>query len=336
MFKATYKSMEIEAPEKRYLPLLQEWFDELPEGPVKAAIRAIRWREFQPQNTGFRLIVLCPHPFREDVTALEEARKQSDNDVLADVACKLMNRFEGWIDQAGMPRETTVDEREARITWSSLESPYFDLDSLPPQERAQHDLNRQTSKFLWLVYLSAQPKDEFVKSVYGTNIPFGSAGLLLTGRMRFVRRFPDNFPDSTEEVERLHDNILDEPDELVILMRLAHHMGRNQDVVTRSLAVIDRFLREHASSLDGWLKEYARTEEEDDFLSDEPITSAELYESLDAACESYRHALLEAVEGREQELTEVLNSVLPALPVPNGPFRREIEDEGDSWKRGEE
>jgi hypothetical protein len=32
----------------------------------------------------------------------------------------------------------------------------------------------------------------------------------------------------------------------------------------------------------------------------------------------------------------VLNSVLPALPVPNGPFRREIEDEGDSWKRGEE
>ena len=332
MFKATYLSVEIEAPEKRYLPLLQEWYDELPDNQVKAVIGAIRWREFRPPIAAFRLIVLCPHPFPVDVTALEEARKQSDSDVLADAACKLMNRFERWIDQAGMPRETALDDREVRITWSSLESPYFDLDGLPPQERAQHDLDRQASRFLWLVHLSALRHDEFVKSIYGTNIPFASAGLLLTGRMRFVRRFPIGFPDSRAEVERLHDNILDEPDELVILMRLADQMGCKQGVVTRSVAVIDRFLREQAHSMEGWLKEYARSEEEDDFSCDDQINFDELYQSLELACDPYREALLIAIKGHEQELTEVLNTILPELPVPDSPFREEIEDEGDWWR----
>jgi hypothetical protein len=336
MFKATYKSVEIEAPEKHYLPLLQAWYDELPQGQVKDAIRAIRWREFQPQIAGFRLIALCPHPFREDVVTWEAARKQNDSEVLFEAATKLMNRFEGWIDRAEMPREITIDGRPAGITWSSQEMPYFDRDSLPPQERAQHDLNRQAARFLWLVKVSSQGKDEFVRAVYGTNIPFGSAGLLLTGQMRPIRRFPAGFPDSDAELERLRDNILDEPDEFVILMRLAQHMGCHQGVVARSLAAIDHFLNEHTDSLNEWLQEYERTKADDDLLDDELFTTTELYGRLDAACEHYRHALLAVVEGHEPELIEVLNSFLPQLPVPESPFRREIEDETDWWKRGEE
>jgi hypothetical protein len=335
MFISEYKSVQIIAPERRYLALVQAWFDGLGEGDVKEAIRQIRWREMRPQLSSFRLIVVCRHPYADDVKAHAKSKEQEDPDVVAEASCKLLNRFEEWIEVAGMPRETVLDERSARITWSAQEVPYFDPDSLPPQERAQHDLNRQASSFLWLVHVSAQTGTDLVKSMVGTNIPFASTGLLLTGHVRMIRRFPPEFPDSETERDCLHENLLEHPADYVILMRLASHFGCRHALVARVLAAKDRFLREHAKSLPIWLAEYTRTEEED-FVSDEPVVDPKLYETLDVACETYRHELVTATEGLENELADVLNSFLGELPVPDGPFAAELLDDGEWWKRGDE
>jgi len=337
MFAADYKSVQIITPERRYLRLLQDWFDGFKEGGVKAAISQIRWREMQPQLSWFRLMVECRHPHPEDVEVFRKSKEQDNLEVIESAAGKLVNRFENWINVSGIPRETMLDDRSVRITWSAQELPYFDPDNFRPQERAQYDLNRQASAFLWLVHVSAQSERDLVHSMVGSNTPFGSAGLLLTGHMRMIRRFPPGFPNSDAEKERLHDNIAEHPADFVILMRLAHHFGCGHELVERVSATINRFLAEHSDALTDWLKEYVRTEEEDaDFLSSEAVVDSKIYASLDSACEIYRHALVTATEGREDELAEVLNSFLGDIPVPDGPFASEILDDGDWWRRGEE
>ncbi len=47
MFTAQYKSVEIVAPEKRYLALIQEWLDGLDDSEVKEAICHLQWQELR-------------------------------------------------------------------------------------------------------------------------------------------------------------------------------------------------------------------------------------------------------------------------------------------------
>lgn len=123
-----------------------------------------------------------------------------------------------------MATDTIVDGRQARITWSAQELPYFDMESFNPQEKAQYDLNRQGLTFLWLVEVSAQEEKVLVGSMTGMNMPFTAAGLLLTGEVKMINRFPQGFPGTIEEKERLHDNLLEHPADFMILIRLAHSL----------------------------------------------------------------------------------------------------------------
>jgi len=338
MFTSNYKFVEIIAPEKRYLALLQEWFDGLDDGEVKDAICRIRWRELNPKVSWFRLMVYCWHQRPQDIEAFIKAKQQDDVSVIEEAATKVLKHFDRWIEASGVPQETVLDERSARITWLAEGITYHDPETYSPQEKAQYEINRQASMFLWLVHLSAQPEAELLKYLVGSNIPFASAGLMLTGHVRLVRGFPPDFPDSDAERERLHASLWEHPADFIILMRLAHHFDCRQEIVTRVQAARDRFLLDNAKLLPDWLMEYERSEaEEDDPLcSTEPVLAPDFYESLDEACEKYRQELQEAVEGREQEIGEALNSFLEDLPKPHGPIADRLWDEGEWWKRGEE
>lgn len=337
MFTHTYKSVEIVVPERRYQSLLEGWFDNLEEGVVKQAIRQIRWRELHPPLSWFRLVVECECPFKDDVEAYIRFRQQDNVDVIADAACKILNHFSKWIDLNGMDQETTIDDRTARITWSAQEVPTYDPTNLPPQERAQEEMNRQASHFLWLVHVSAQPTDEFVKSTVGTNIPFASAGVLLSGHLRMIRRFPLDFPESPVEKDRLLDNIMEHTADYVILLRLASHYNCRLPLVEHTLTAVEAFLRENAAHLPAWQKEFEFSERDDvELLSEEPFLTSERYEVLDSAFDRYRQALMTALQGRARELTEAINSFLSDLHVPNSPLAPEVDDQGEWWKRGNE
>jgi hypothetical protein len=336
MFTVTYKSVQLTAPERRYLTPLQNWFDDLQDWEVKTAISAIRWREMRPSLSWFRLIVVCRHPHPEDVESLRRSKEQHDPEIIDSATFQLLTNFEEWIESAEMARDTIVDGRQARITWSAQELPYFDMESFNPQEKAQYDLNRQGLTFLWLVEVSAQPEEVFVGSMTGMNMPFTAAGLLLTGDVRMINRFPQGFPGTIEEKESLHDNLLEHPADFMILIRLAHHFGCRQPIVKEAHAVRDHFLQAHAAHISKWRDEYNRVEDTGDFLSSEPVIDPKIYELLDPACESYRQGLLKALQGHEEELAKVLLAFLPELPVPDGPLSQEPRDESDWWKTGEE
>ena len=136
MFTVTYKSVQLTAPERRYLTPLQNWFDDLQDGEVKKVISSIRWREMRPPLSWFRLIVVCRHPHPEDVESLHSSEEQHDPEIIDSAAFRLLNNFEEWIEFAEMDRDTIVDGRQARITWSAKELPYFDMKSFNPQEKS--------------------------------------------------------------------------------------------------------------------------------------------------------------------------------------------------------
>ena len=337
MFTANYKNVEFVAPERRYLSLLQAWYDALSDSDVKSAIRAIRWREMRPPIAWFRLVVLCSHPVPEQVTAYRKSKGGGDVDTIERTLTKAMNAFIEWVQQSDVPAETALDDRSAWITWSAIEMPYFDVENFSAQERAQYDLNHQASAFLYLVHLSAQEEEDFVKEMVGSNNPFGAAGTLLTGHVRAIRRFPPDFPGSDAEREQLHENLYENPADFLILMRLAHHFDCKLELVSQVHEARKSFLRENSVRIDGWLKEHARAEEEeDDFSGTEPVLDAATYDELDSAGEKYRQAFVTALEGREHELGDAVNSFLANLPVPDGPFAPELRDEGDWWKQADD
>jgi hypothetical protein len=86
MFTQERKSVEIIVPKRCYQSLIEEWFDNLEDGEVKRAILQIRWREIKPPLSWFRLVVVCQHPFKDEVEDHAQSREQEDVDVIAEAA----------------------------------------------------------------------------------------------------------------------------------------------------------------------------------------------------------------------------------------------------------
>jgi hypothetical protein len=334
VFTSRYKTTEIVVPERRYQALVEGWFESLPESEVKSAIRQIRWRELRPQTPWFRLSVLCEHPYPNDVVAFLEAKKQDDVEIIGAAASKVLKQHDDWFRLSPMPLDAIIDDRPVKIDWAPQGITYYDPDTLPPQERAEHDLDRQATSFLWLVHVTAQTDVELVSSTVGKNIPFASAGLLLTGHVKMIRRFPERFPETDDEKDQLQENILEHPADFIILMRLAAHFGCELELVRRVIAQRELFLREQKAHLESWSKEYARYHLEDDFFVSPEELRSETYTTLEKACEGYSKWLIAALVGLEHEIPEILNSFLWNLPIPNTPFKDDLKDDGDWWKFG--
>ncbi len=342
MFNHTYKTIEILVPERRLLPLVKDWFDSLEDEEVKTAIRRIKWREMKPKSAWFRLYITSQHPNRCEIERYLNFRQQDREDETMRSALELVSHHANWIKSHGMPHATEMDGRTGHISWSPEELPNYDPESLPPQQRAQREINRQVSEFLGLVSVTAQSENEFISSVVGTNVPFLAAGLLIRGHAKFPprhigdlqlrRRFPKTFPDGQMDTDLLHDNILESPADFVILMRLAAHYGCEHSMVIRVKAAGELFLRDNARYLNTWLTEHARLESDDEFGSYDQLIDREVYVALDAACETYCRGILEAVRGQERDIPEVLNSFLMELPVPDSLLADDLLDDGDAWK----
>jgi len=334
VFTTIYKNIEFVVPEKFNRKSLEDWFDGLADTDVKESIVKIRWCELKPREEYFKIFVLCKHPYKDESDALEQARLADDDDSISKALDSLLCRFFDWIHVNEMPDETSVEGRAADISWYPLGLPLLHLDDLPAQERAQFDMNLHASDSLWLVKVTTDSEDGFVKATVGTNIPFISAGILATGRVRFLREFPNDFPASDLERECLYDAIYERTADYVGLIRLAAHFGSHAPLVTKILDAAENFKRGNAGRLEEWRKEYERTHSDEvDILGIEPYMDNETYCTLDEACEVYRRSLITATKACEHELPEILNSFLGKLPVPESSFGPEPEADGEEWKK---
>jgi len=321
--------MEIIVPEKHYRIMVEQWLESLDESPLKSAIIRIHWRELKPPRDWFRLTVITSHRFQDEVNRFLEAGRKADEEAADEASERLLSRHGAWIDSFETPKEAILDERTAEIDWWPEGLPYHDPDSLPPQERAQHELESQAADFLFLCHVSALPSELFVQEFVGSNTPFFSAGSILGPGARLVRHFPSDFPNSETAKERLHDHFFDHPADFIVFMRMAHHYGSRLGLVCRALATRDAFLRQNKHNLSKWLNAYRLTICEDESHA---ILDVAWDAVLDQACEYYRAEIIEALRGHESELPEALNSFLPKLPIAEDPFAAELREESD-WSK---
>jgi hypothetical protein len=80
-------------------------------------------------------------------------------------------------------RSRFFDGREANVSWYPEELSPRDPDTLPPQKRAEHEIESNTQELLYLIHVTTQPLDEFVSSMVGTATPFMSAGSIAYGAL---------------------------------------------------------------------------------------------------------------------------------------------------------
>lgn len=159
MFSTLYKSVEIIAPERRYLSLLQDWHDGLRDGEAKYAICRLRWRELWPKVSWIRLLVSCRYPKPEDIKAFLRAKEQEDTTVIELAATRVLGEFDLWTRANGMPQDALLDDRSARLTWQAEGLTYFDPEAYSPQDKAQYELNREASMFLgWFITSGVVPR----------------------------------------------------------------------------------------------------------------------------------------------------------------------------------
>ena len=89
---------------------------------------------------------------------------------------------------------------QVHICWVPVEIPFYDRDSLSPQELAQKELEDQIKDNLSLVYVTVQSDSELESSVRGmTYDPFVAAGLIGLGYPALLSRFPEGFPRAQRE-----------------------------------------------------------------------------------------------------------------------------------------
>ena len=335
MFTFTYKSTQIVVPEKHYRTLVETWFDDLEESEVKRSVRRIKWKEMKPEKEHFSLRILCEHPFSEEVAKLVTARQGDDSEVILAAVEQILGKFGHWITPFTMPQAAIMNGREVDISWMPLEVPYYDPDDIPPQEKAMHEVNRQASRSLWMIHVATQPIEDFVKEKVGTNIPFVAAGNISTGARHLTRHFPENFPETEAEKESFAEWVTEHSADYVVLCRLAEHFGCDLPLIVRTREVIDEFIKTYFSHLTDWGRQYAITEEEDyDYIDSDPLVSADEYSVLEEAADHFRQALIEATQGREEEIAQMINSFLADLPIPDSPWKGDLEDGADWWKRG--
>lgn len=334
MFRSTHESVTVIVPEKRYQALVADWFDSLGEGQIKRAITQIRWKEFRPPRESFSLNVTTAHPFQEEAEIFIRERDTGESEEKVEEALERLScRYNQWIGSAEMPKESSLDGREAEVNWTPNELPYFDLDLLPPQKRARYELDRQAGKLLRLVEVTNYSLEELVGEMVGSNQPFFAAGCLISNRMRILRRFPPDFPNSAEDQDLLRDRVSEDPTDFVTLMRLAKHYGCSLSLVKQVSDSVKAFLQHNAPHLPGWLAEIDKMNE---FNDTSPTLDPGMYSALDVACDVYRQALIATLEEHETELAEAINSFLPNFPIPEGPFAEELRDDSDWWRDASE
>lgn len=329
MITSTYKNVEIVVPERRFQPLLEEWFDNLEDTEVKQAVRSIRWRELKPQQDWLRLYVYSQHPHPEEIEELKKVRDQSDTEIIADAAMKILNSHTRWVERSHVPTKATFDNRSVEVSWGAIECPFYDPDMLPAAERAQHELEDEADNHLRLIHLTVQPTEEFVGSIVGTNVPFFAAGQLFVGSLRLMNRVPADLIESSAQREELIERIHENADDFVILIRLAHHYGCRLPLVEKALKTMADFSIENSTHLSAWLAAHSQFEEENSNY----VLPSDDYIHLDARCEIYRSDLAQVADGHELELIEAINSFLGELPIPDSPFKDDLLDDADWWKK---
>ncbi len=68
-----HRGIEFVGSEKDIVAL-RAWYESLGDSDVKASVAKIKCREFRPcEQTNFRVIVLCKHPFLDQTREIESA-----------------------------------------------------------------------------------------------------------------------------------------------------------------------------------------------------------------------------------------------------------------------
>jgi hypothetical protein len=292
---------------------LRAWYDRLPLNEIKASITKVKCREYRPYDqAGFRLIVLCHHPFSEQIHPGGGNGRCKNGEIDT-----LVNSFTNWIDRHNMPNEALLGAHYAFIDWWPIEMLPHVLNDLSPQDQAQLEMNNRFLDNLELIRLAAINYQAFSELWIGSNEPFFAAGRLLYGDFRWVRRAPVNHCRRESNAVALRERVGECSREYVGLVRLALLTDAESPLLDRIGFVIRRFNVQHASEVASWLNLAHDLLDKTDELPFRAVsTNPKLYEEIEVVTDWFRAELVDATQGLEEEIVILLNAILPTLELP--------------------
>ena len=199
------------------------------------------------------LTISCQHPFAEFAAGLEASKQTGDESQMTRALERLHAAFLIWARIWGAADDMVLDGEPARISWMPVELTRNDPEERSPEALALNEMNGRIGCCLSAIFATEEPGGIERCKYEGSNDPFMSAGVMLTGDIRvMLRRFPAAFPRDEAEAECFRENLVESTEFFLTLVRMAQRARHRSMLMSKLLGLFAAFSDEYRGDLARW------------------------------------------------------------------------------------